>query len=94
MLFFVKVRIDIGKLQELGRKIQSGEFQHHPNSTFCLQDDPAVGLNIWEAEDLQDFEKKFAPQKEFYAEVYEVTPVVTALEAQKLLIEQLSSTNK
>jgi len=90
MLFFVKVRIDMSKLAELGRKIQNGEFNTHPKSTYCLQDDPAVGLNIWEAADLEDFERKFAPQREYYAEVYEVTPVITATDAQHLLVKQMT----
>jgi hypothetical protein len=88
MLFFVKVRIDLSKLAELGQKIQSGGFETHPQSTFCLKDDPSVGLNIWEAEDREDFERKFAPHREYYAEVYEVTPVITAVEAQQLLVGQ------
>jgi hypothetical protein len=91
MLFYVKVRIDVRKLAELGRKIQRGEFNSHPKSTYCLQNDPSVGLNIWEAEDLDDFERKFAPQREYYAEVYEVTPVITATEAQQLLVKQMKT---
>jgi hypothetical protein len=91
MLFYVKVRIDVSKLAELGRKIQSGEFDAHPKSTYCLQDDPSVGLNIWEAADLADFERKFAPQREYYADVYEVTPVITATEAQQLLAKQIKT---
>jgi hypothetical protein len=93
MLFFVKVRIDLSKLAELGQKIQSGGFEFHPRSTYCLKDDPSVGLNIWEAEDGEDFERKFAPQREYYAEVYEITPVITAIEAQKLLMEQMAVGN-
>jgi hypothetical protein len=93
MLFFVKVRIDTSKLAELGQKIQSGAFEHHPQSTYCLKDDPAVGLNIWEAEDMEDFERRFAPQRAYYAEVYEVTPVVTAVEAQQMLIEQMKASD-
>lgn len=91
MLFFVKVRIDVGKLAELGKKLTNGEIEAHPKCTYCLKEDPAVGLNIWEADDLADFESKFAPHKEFYAEVYEVTPVVTAQEAQELLVKQLAA---
>jgi hypothetical protein len=91
MLYFVKVRIDLSKLAELGQKIQSGEFEAHPQSTYCLKDDPSVGLNIWEAEDDEDFEREFAPHREYYAEVYEVTPVITAIEAQQLLVEQMTA---
>ena len=91
MLFFVKVRIDVRKLAGLGRKIQSGEFNTHPTSTYCLKDDPSVGLSIWEAADFEDFERKFAPHREYYAEVYEVTPVITAAEAQQLLVKQMTA---
>lgn len=93
MLFFVKVRIDVSKLTELGQKIQSGEFDAHPKSTYCVKDDLAVGLNIWEADDLIDFESKFAPHREFYTDVYEVTPIVTANEAQKLLVGQIAGSS-
>lgn len=90
MLFFVKVRIDVSKLAEFGRKLQAGTFHAHPLSTYCLKDDPAVGINIWEAEDRETFEKAFAPQREYYAEVMEVTPVITAQEAQRILMEQVT----
>ena len=90
MLFFVKVRVDVSKLGEFGRKIQSGELSTHPQSTYCLQKDPSVGLNIWEAADLDDFERKFAPHREYYAAVYEVTPVITATEAQQVLVKQMT----
>jgi hypothetical protein len=91
MLFFVKVRIDLSKLAVLGQKMQKGELTTHPNSTFCLKDDPSVGLNIWEADDLEDFEQKFSQHREYYSDVYEVTPVITAVEAQQLLVKQMSS---
>lgn len=91
MLFFVKVRIDLNKLADLGQKLQRGEFETHPLSTYCLKDDPSVGLNIWEAEDQEDFDNKFAPHRAFYADVMEVTPVITAGEAQKVLMDQLTA---
>ncbi|HEX2905490.1 MAG TPA: hypothetical protein VHO69_01420 [Phototrophicaceae bacterium] len=92
MLFFVKVRVDINKLGELGQKLQIGAFLSHPISTYCLQDDPSVGLNIWEAEDWDAFERAFAPQREYYSEVLEIMPVMTAQEAQRLLMAQITST--
>ncbi len=91
MLFFVKVRIDLKKMPEMGAKLSSGELDKSPIlSTFCIADDPSVGLNIWEAESRDDFEKKFAPHKEYYAQVMEVTPVITAKEAQQLLMKQIA----
>jgi hypothetical protein len=91
MLFFVKVRIDINKLAELGEKLQSGELDKSSlKSTYCLQDDPAVGLNIWEAKDKKDFEIKFEPHREYYAEVLEIAPVILPAESQKLLMAQIT----
>jgi hypothetical protein len=90
MLFFVKVRVDVNKLAEFGQKLQAGALPTHPVSTYCLKDDPSVGLNIWEAENQEVFERAFAPHREFYSEVMEITPVITAQEAQKILMEQIT----
>ncbi len=90
MLFFVKVRVDLNKLAEFGQKLQAGALHTHPVSTYCLKDDPAVGLNIWAAEDREAFEKAFAPHREYYSAVMEVVPVITPQEAQKILMEQIT----
>jgi len=90
MLFFVKVRLDTGKMIELGKKLQAGEIPTHPVSTYCLKDDPAVGLNIWEAEDRTDFDRVFAPHREYYSEILEVTPVILPQESMKILMKQLA----
>ncbi len=90
MLFMVRVRVDLAKLPEFGRKLASGEFgPSSVRAAYCLQSDPAVGFSIWEAEDQAAFEKKFAQQRPYYAEVMEITPVVTAQEAQKMLMEKI-----
>ena len=92
MFFFVKVRIDLNKLSELGHKLQKGELDISSiRSTYCIKDDPSVGLNIWEAEDKEDFEMKFKPHKEYYTDVIEIVPVITPDEAKKYLIIQMSS---
>ena len=90
MLFFVKVRVDIDKLGEFGQKLQTGALRTHPLSTYCLKDDPAVGLNVWEAENQEAFEKAFAPHRTYYSEVMEIVPVITPQEAQRVLMEQLA----
>ncbi|HPG39436.1 MAG TPA: hypothetical protein PLP19_00765 [bacterium] len=91
MLFFVKVRIDINKMPEMGRKLVSGELDKSClKSTFCIQNDPSVGLNIWEAASREEFERVFAPHRQFYAEVMEITPVIPPAQAQELLIKQLA----
>jgi hypothetical protein len=90
MLFFVKVRIDVSKLAELGQKLQRGELDtSRVKSTYCIKDDPSVGLNIWEAENQEDFEKAFEPHKAYYADVMEITPVIPPEEAQTILMEHL-----
>ena len=91
MLFFVKVRVDVNKLVEFGQKLQAGVLKTHPLNTYCLRDDASVGLNIWEAENLEAFEKAFAPHREYYSDVMEIVPVITAQEAQRILIEQLTA---
>jgi hypothetical protein len=85
MKFFVKVRIDISKMAEFGRKLQSGEIKTHPELTYCLKDDPSVGINIWQAADNEDFERVFLPHREFYQEVIEISPVISPEESMKIL---------
>lgn len=90
MLFFGKVRINITKLKEFGQKLQSGALGlSFTKTTHCLPDDPTVGLNIWEALDREDLEKKLEPHRAYYSEVFEITPVITALESQKGLMEKM-----
>ena len=91
MFFFVKVRINSQKLMELGQKLKAGGLATHPVSTYCLQDDPEVGLNIWEARDREDFEKAFSPHREFYSEIIEVTPVILPEESMHILMARLKS---
>jgi hypothetical protein len=91
MLFFVKARVDIDRLAEYGQKLQAGAIDTHPISTYCLADEPTIGLNIWEAEDRESFEEAFAPHSE-YSKVLEVVPVVTAQAAQRILMERAPAT--
>jgi hypothetical protein len=91
MLFFVKVRIDVNKMIEFGKKLQSGEVDTSSViSTYCIKDDPSIGINIWKAGSREDFDKKFKPHKEFYAEVMEITPVITPNESYEMLLKQLN----
>ncbi len=86
MYFFVKVRVDVKKLAVLGRKMQDGSLTSHPLITYCLKEDPAVGINIWEAADRPAFEQAFAPHREFYSEVIEIAPVITPQDAMAALM--------
>ncbi len=76
--YFVKVRIDTGKMAELGQKIQSGELDTSKTiMTFCLGDDPTVGISFWKAENEKDFEATFSEHRPYYKEILEITPVIT-----------------
>ena len=88
MFFFVKVRIDINKMEEFGQKIQNGEIKTHPLSTYCLADDPSVGLNIWEAQDRKSFDEAFSFHRDFYQEIIEISQVILPQSAMKILSQQ------
>jgi len=86
MLFFVKVRIDVERLDELDAALRGGGLDRSAlRATYCHRDDPEVGLNIWEADDPADFRRRFAPHRAFYADVIEITSVVGPAEALQLL---------
>jgi hypothetical protein len=91
MLFFVKVRIDIDTMDEMGRQLADGTLDRSAlRSTYCHRFDPEVGLNIWEADSVTDFRQRFAPHRAFYRDLVEVTPVVTPAEAMQMLLESRS----
>lgn len=86
MLQLVRVRVDLTRLPEFGRRIAAREFDSSSTRwTYCLQDDPAVGYSLWETEDEAEFERKFGPYRPYYAEI-EIRRVVTPAEAQALIL--------
>lgn len=87
MLFQVKVKVNIGKMPEFGRKLQKNELDRSciRGETYCLKNDPAVGFSIWEASGRDEFEKKFNPWRNYYEEV-EIKEMITPQEAQNILI--------
>lgn len=86
MLFFVKVRIDVAQMAEMGRRLADGTLDRSAlRSTYCHAFDPEVGLNIWEAETPEQFRQLFAPHRAYYRDVVEVTPVIIPSEAMALL---------
>jgi predicted DNA-binding protein len=88
--YFVKVRIDTDKMGELGQKIQSGELDTSKTlMTFCVQNDPTVGVSFWKAKDEKDFEATFSEHRSYYKEILEITPVITPMESMKLLMRKL-----
>jgi hypothetical protein len=87
MQFFVKVRIDGSKLQELGSKLASGAIDVSAMQwTLCVEQDLTVGMSLWHAADRDELERKIAPLRAYYAEVMEITPVVTSPEAKARLL--------
>ncbi len=90
MFHLVRVRVDVTKLAEFGKKIANREFDNSSTKwTFCIKNDPTVGYSIWETKDEAEFEKKFGPYRPYYAEV-EVSPVVLPAEAQALILKRLA----
>ena len=89
MLFQVKVRVNLNKMAEFGQKLQKGELDRRciRGETYCLKNDPAVGFSIWEAADKKEFDTYFNPWRNYYQEA-EINEIITALEAQKKLMEQ------
>jgi hypothetical protein len=87
MRFIVKVRIDVSKLAELARLLQDKALDLGGMEwTYCHEDDPAVGLSLWQAADRAELERRLAPLRPYYAEILEITPVVTSREAQAALM--------
>ncbi len=91
MLFLVKARIDLEKLYERGQKLQNNELDlSNVLSIYCLEEDPSVGISIWQADSREKFDQMLAPHKEYYAEVIEVTPVITTAESKEKLMNQIA----
>jgi hypothetical protein len=90
MLFFVKVRIDTTKMMELGQRLQSGELDTSQIiMTYCIKDDPTVGLGFWQADNQKSFEDVFSQHRVFYKEVIEIIPVITPMDSMKLIMERI-----
>lgn len=90
--FFVKVRINPSKMMEFGQKLQSGEIDtSNTLMTYCLPDDPTVGISFWQADSQKSFEDVFAQHRPYYKEVMEIVPVITPLESMKLIMELMKS---
>lgn len=90
MFFFVKVRIDTTKMMAFGQKLQHGEIDtSHTIMTYCIKDDPTVGLNFWYADSIEEFEEVLAQYKTYYKEIIETIQVITPMNAMKLIIENM-----
>jgi dsDNA-binding SOS-regulon protein len=90
-LFLVKVRIDTSKMKELGQKLQSGELDTKMiKFTYCLKDDPTVGVSLWMAKDKDDFDELFSPHKEYYKEIIEISSAVKPDDAMALIMQKMN----
>jgi hypothetical protein len=90
MFFFVKVRIDTSKMMEFGQKLQNGVLDtSHTIMTYCVKDDPTVGISFWQSDSQKKFEEAFAGHREYYKDVIEIVPVLTPLEAMKLIMKNM-----
>jgi hypothetical protein len=73
---------------EFGERLKKGELDtSNILTTYCIKDDPTVGVNIWQAKNQKCFEEVFALHKGYYKEVMEITQVTTPAEAMKLILE-------
>jgi hypothetical protein len=88
MLFLVRVRVSLSRMAEFGRTLQSGQLDRSAiRGTYCLREDPAVGIGIWDVADEAELEKKLTPWREYY-ESAEVQQVITPNEAMVLLSQR------
>jgi hypothetical protein len=89
MLFQVKVRVNISNMAEFAQKLMTGELDRSSirGETYCLKNDPAVGFSIWEVENKNEFDEKFAAWRNYYDDV-EVNEVITPLQAMTVLFKK------
>jgi hypothetical protein len=90
ILYLVKVRIDTDLIMELGQRLQSGDLDISRMAfTYCLKDDPSVGISLWMAESKEHFEKIFAPCRLYYKEVMDIQEVIFPQDAMNLILANL-----
>jgi hypothetical protein len=87
MRLLVKVRVDGSRLAEFGKALACGALDRGAvrGDTLCLRADPAVGYSVWEVADREEFERRFAAWRRFYAEV-EAAEVISPLESMQALM--------
>jgi hypothetical protein len=79
VLFFVKSECDRGIVDELTRKVISGEIKKVRGNIVYLSPDGCTGYDIVEAKDEADVRAKYAPYSQ-YMRLVEVSPIVPAHE--------------
>lgn len=67
MKYLVRVRVNLVTMTEFGQRLQKGELDRSciRGETFCLEDDPAVGFSVWEAESDEKFDSVFKSWKPY-----------------------------
>jgi hypothetical protein len=91
MLFYIKARIDVSKMAEFGQKLFSGELERSQTvSSYCLKDDPEVGINIWETENKEELDKLLSQYRPYFSDVIEVKEVIKPMDAFVVLQKKLS----
>jgi hypothetical protein len=90
--FFVKVRIDPSKMLEFGGKLQNGEIDTSLIiMTYCIKEDPTVGISFWKAENQKNFEEVFSQHTPYYKEILEIIPVISPTESMNAILENMNS---
>ena len=87
MLFFVKNRLFMEKMEEFIQKTAAGEVVSPADygTIYCSSADPGVGYVIFDVENREKLDSILA-QLEPYSEVYEVAYVLTLEEFQQSMM--------
>jgi hypothetical protein len=86
-LFWVKARIDERKLNQFGRLLQSGMLDTSMiKLTYCIKDDPTVGISLWEVENRKELKTRMEPHKKFYRDILEISEAILPEEAMERII--------
>ena len=89
MFFFGKVRVNTERLTEFGQKLFKNELQrNHVKFSFCLKNDPEIGLNIWEAENRAELEKILLTYKPYFSEIIEIKELISPQESFTILMKE------
>ena len=89
MFFFGKVKVNTENLPEFGQKLFNNELQrNHVKFSFCLKNNPAIGLNIWEAESRAELEKILLTYKPYFSEIIEIKELITPRESFEFLMKE------
>jgi hypothetical protein len=88
MLFLVRVRVNVSRMTEFGQTLESGQLDRSAvKATYCLREEPAVGMGMWDVVDEEELERKLGPWRRYYESV-EIQQVVTPNEAMALLSQR------